>query len=84
MSLKSDVYDVLSVVMASHPEAGKEHLDEALSWFSQKYFEETKETEEEDDWMEEEWEEDRGAYSPSAPWNAPGMKVSDFITGVVY
>lgn len=23
-------------------------------------------------------------YSPSAPWNAPGMKVSDFITGVSY
>ena len=23
--------------------------------------------------------EDRGSYSPSAPWNAPGMKVSDFI-----
>lgn len=24
------------------------------------------------------WEDDRD-YSPSAPWNAPGMKVSDFI-----
>ena len=23
--------------------------------------------------------EDRGLYSPSAPWNAPGMSVSDFI-----
>lgn len=23
-------------------------------------------------------------YSPSAPWDAPGMKVSDFITGVCY
>ena len=22
---------------------------------------------------------DRESYSPSAPWNAPGMKVSDFI-----
>lgn len=28
--------------------------------------------------------EDRGSYSPSAPWNAPGMKVSDFITGVCF
>jgi len=27
---------------------------------------------------EDEWE-DRGSYSPSAPWNAPGMKISDFI-----
>lgn len=26
--------------------------------------------------------EDRGSYSPSAPWNAPGMKMSDFIRGV--
>lgn len=24
-------------------------------------------------------EEDRDNYSPSAPWNAPGMSVSDFI-----
>ena len=23
-------------------------------------------------------------YSPSAPWNAPGMKISDFISGVYY
>lgn len=23
-------------------------------------------------------------YSPSAPWNAPGMKISDFISGVSY
>ena len=23
--------------------------------------------------------DDRGRYSPSAPWNAPGMRVSDFI-----
>lgn len=23
-------------------------------------------------------------YSPSAPWRAPGMRVSDFITGVYY
>lgn len=23
-------------------------------------------------------------YSPSSPWNAPGMRVSDFITGVSY
>lgn len=23
-------------------------------------------------------------YSPSAPWNAPGMRVSDFISGVRY
>lgn len=23
--------------------------------------------------------DDRGSYSPSAPWNAPGMRVSDFI-----
>ena len=31
---------------------------------------------------EYDWGEDRGSYSPSAPWNAQGMKVSDFITGV--
>lgn len=29
-------------------------------------------------------DEDRGSYSPCAPWNAPGMKVSDFISGVSY
>ena len=23
--------------------------------------------------------EDRGSYSPSAPWNAPGMSIHDFI-----
>lgn len=23
-------------------------------------------------------------YSPAAPWRAPGMRVSDFITGVYY
>lgn len=28
----------------------------------------------------DEYEEDD--YSPSAPWGAPGMRVSDFITGV--
>lgn len=27
------------------------------------------------------WGED---YGPSNPWDAPGMKVSDFITGVSY
>lgn len=27
------------------------------------------------------WEKD---YGPSNPWDAPGMKVSDFITGVCY
>lgn len=26
--------------------------------------------------------EDREMYSPSCPWNAPGMKVSDFVRGV--
>ena len=26
--------------------------------------------------------EDRDMYSPSCPWNAPGMKVSDFVRGV--
>lgn len=25
------------------------------------------------------YDEDRSSYSPSAPWNAPGMRVSDFI-----
>lgn len=25
------------------------------------------------------YESDRGLYSPSMPWNAPGMSVSDFI-----
>lgn len=30
------------------------------------------------------FDEDRGSYSPSAPWNAPGMRVSDFISGVCY
>lgn len=27
------------------------------------------------------WEKD---YGPSNPWDAPGMKISDFITGVCY
>jgi hypothetical protein len=31
---------------------------------------------------DEYYDDDRGSYSPSAPWNAPGMKISDFITGV--
>lgn len=31
-----------------------------------------------DDWG---WEKD---YGPSNPWDAPGMKVSDFISGVCY
>ena len=26
--------------------------------------------------------EDREMYSPCCPWNAPGMKVSDFVRGV--
>ena len=30
---------------------------------------------------DEDYYDDRD-YSPSAPWNAPGMKVSDFIRGV--
>ena len=32
----------------------------------------------------DEWEDDDRDWSPSAPWNAPGMRVSDFITGVRY
>lgn len=28
--------------------------------------------------------DEEGDYSPSAPWGAPGMKISDFITGVRY
>ena len=42
------------------------------------------------DWddYEDDWDKyddyDRGSYSPSAPWNAPGMRISDFISGVVY
>ena len=32
-----------------------------------------------DDLVMTDRDEDRGCYSPSAPWNAPGMKVSDFI-----
>ena len=34
---------------------------------------------EDDPWLEELEEKD---YGPSNPWDAPGMKVSDFITGV--
>ena len=26
--------------------------------------------------------EDREMYGPSCPWNAPGMRVSDFVRGV--
>lgn len=44
------------------------------------------------DYLREEEEEDdydcpsatRGDYGPSNPWDAPGMKVSDFISGVIY
>lgn len=41
-----------------------------------------------EEWEDPYWEEDdeyytpsatAGDYSPSCPWNAPGMKVSDFI-----
>ena len=35
-----------------------------------------------DEWGADEWEDDDRDWSPSAPWNAPGMRVSDFITGV--
>ena len=37
-----------------------------------------REEEERESWFEDE-SEDRGLYSPSMPWNAPGMSVSDFI-----
>ena len=39
----------------------------------------------EDEWDEPDWDDDyvpsatRGDYSPSNPWDAPGMKISDFI-----
>ena len=39
----------------------------------------------EDEWEESDWDDDyipsaeRGDYSPSNPWDAPGMKLSDFI-----
>lgn len=36
----------------------------------------------EDPWFNDCGGADDYDYSPSAPWNAPGMKVSDFITGV--
>lgn len=43
-------------------------------------------TSEDDDWAEPDWgDEDHvpsaenGDYSPSNPWDAPGMKMSDFI-----
>lgn len=38
---------------------------------------------EELDIWEDDCDEDRN-WSPSAPWNAPGMRVSDFISGVCY
>ena len=42
-------------------------------WFDYQQDEEEREA-----WLEGEYE-DRGLYSPSMPWNAPGMRVSDFI-----
>ena len=40
----------------------------------------------EDKWEEPDWDDEdyipsaeNGDYSPSHPWNAPGMKMSDFI-----
>lgn len=40
----------------------------------------------EDEWEEPDWDDEdyvpsaeRGDYSPSHPWDAPGMKISDFI-----
>ena len=41
--------------------------------------------EDEDEWEEPDWDDDyvpsstNGDYSPSNPWDAPGMKMSDFI-----
>ena len=41
--------------------------------------------ESEPEWEEPDWDEEyipsaeNGDYSPSDPWNAPGMKMSDFI-----
>ena len=37
-------------------------------------------TEEDDDYCEDDYTSaSRGDYGPSCPWNAPGMKISDFI-----
>lgn len=41
---------------------------------------EVKTEEENENYIEDEYTSSlRGDYSPSCPWNAPGMKVSDFI-----
>lgn len=53
--------------------------EDTLQEFMRLTLEEAQEDEE-----EPEWENDDRDYSPSAPWNAPGMSVSDFITGVSY
>lgn len=44
------------------------------------------EVEDEDEWEEPDWDDEdyipsaeNGDYSPSNPWDAPGMKMSDFI-----
>ena len=44
------------------------------------------EEDDEDEWGEPDWDDEdyvpsstRGDYSPSNPWDAPGMKISDFI-----
>lgn len=56
------------------PEAEKAHLLLNLEDWSMNF-------DEGPVWDERERDRD---YSPSAPWGAPGMKVSDFISGVRY
>lgn len=75
--LRSAVYNALSEVMYEFPNASREELEDATEWFADQFYKEP----EDPDWPEEsDWyETDRGLYSPSMPWNAPGMSISDFI-----
>lgn len=58
---------------------------EKLTYLSAKMYDElmsllfSKEREIEDEMQERYYQIDRDMYSPSCPWNAPGMCASDFI-----
>ena len=71
-AVRGAVYNALSGVMEKYPDTSLDEMKDAVQSFYDRFYDDYDE--------EEEYEEtDRGLYSPSMPWNAPGMRVSDFI-----
>ena len=74
-AVRYDVYNALAETIRKHPGTSKDEIDRAIAWFYDHFFEEVPYDEYDSPYDET----DRGTYSPPMPWNAPGMKVSDFI-----